>query len=122
MINKKGKQRGFIGLLFVFLFLTILLVFAFGILTPMLISIDSSFMLAGQDMLEDINVSEINDPTMRAEINDTLQASIGSIPDQIQVIGFFHQYAWVIVIVIVAVVMFMIARTRVEANAGGGFV
>ncbi len=77
--------------------------------------------VAGEIALDDAIewTDKINDTDVKTQIQNTLASSKASIPDQIDVLGFFYQYSWVIVIIAVLMVIFMQTRLTVETSVGG---
>ena len=112
------KKKGVIGYFMVFVLLSTVLVFLFAFAIPMLITIDTAFYEAGEEILDDAQVwvDRINNTAIKTQIQATLDDSKASIPDQIDVLGYFHQYSWIIVIIAVLFVIFMSTRQTVESE------
>ena len=115
------RRKGFATLLILFIFVSLVLVVIFGFMTPVMIDFDTQIYLAGQDVMTNIDVDAIQDESVKQQINQTLNESIASIPDQITILGFFHRYGWVVIIIIVFMILFVVARQWVEAERRGGF-
>lgn len=115
-MGKKKKASVGYFIVFIFLSLILLILFAFGV--PLMINMETSLYTAGEIALDDAQdwINKINDTTVKAQIQDTLDSSKSSIPDQIDVLGFFYQYAWLIIIVVILFIIFMQTRQTVETE------
>lgn len=115
---KRKKKKGVIAYFMVFVFLSIILTFLFAFATPLLINFDTAIYTGGEIALEDSEtwINRIQNDDVRNQIQGTIDASRDSIPDQIDILGAFHQYAWVIIIVVTLFVIFMFTRTTVEGE------
>ncbi len=118
--KKRNMRKGVIAYFFIFIFLSVVVVMLFAFTIPLLIDINTHFYTAGERALDDaVSWSEkINDTDIKAQIQDTLASSKASIPDQIEILGFFHRYGWLILIVAVLFVIFMQTRVTVETATG----
>lgn len=103
---------------FVFIFVSVILTFLFAVGIPMLIDINTGFYAAGEDILNDAEnwLNKINDSDVKDQIQDTIDSSQDSLPEQIEILSFFFQYGWAVVIVAVLFVIFMSTRTTVETE------
>lgn len=104
------------GIAFIFLF--VLLVFLFSVAVPMLMNINIEFYKAGEFIINqsDASVQGIQDASMKAEMQDTLDTTRAAFPQNIEILGFFAQYAWIFIAVIVTCVFYILARERVETS------
>jgi predicted PurR-regulated permease PerM len=119
-MNEKKQKKGVVPFFMVFVFLSVVLVFLFAFATPLLIDIQTGMYNAAEIALDDADnwASQINDADVKTQIETTLDTSRDSIPDQIEIMGFFFQYSWVIIILVVLFVIFMMTRTTVERETG----
>lgn len=117
-MERKKKKKGVVAYFMVFVFMAIILVFLFGFAIPMLMDMQVGLYAGGEIALDDAYnwLDKINDTTVKTQIQNTLDSSKNSIPDQNEVLGFFFQYSWIIIIVVVLFVVFMFTRTTVETD------
>jgi hypothetical protein len=114
------RKKGAVGFFLVFIFFALMLSFLFAFAIPMLIDINTHLYTAGEIALVDAAewTENIDDAAVKAQIQDTLDSGKDSIPDQIEILGFFYQYSWLVIIVAVLFVVFMYTRMTVETSAG----
>lgn len=124
--KKKGRnkysqfsRKGIVGPIVVFIAGVFVLLFIFGVATPMLIQVNSYFYQAGEDMLQDVDLSNIHDSQAKYNISNSLNQSLASIPQQIDILSLAFQYSWLIILLVLFLGMFMYSRTLVEENRGG---
>lgn len=110
------RRKGVVGYFMVFVFLAVVLVVLFGVATPMLIDISAALYRAGEPALDDAQnwIDQIENATVKDQIQDALDSSRDSLPQQIDILAFFYQYGWVIIIVVTLFVIFMATRVQVE--------
>jgi uncharacterized membrane protein len=115
------NERGSVAYWLIFIILAIILMALFAVTIPMLQTIDAQFYAAAQPLLDkqQIVINGITDANVQASMQANLDAQRVSIPHQIEVLGMFFQYGWIIIIVIIAVVLFLLARRNVEAGIIG---
>ncbi len=79
------------GIIFVFLF--IIMIFFFAIAIPFMMTINTAFYEAGEDILELGNetAAQINDPNVRIGIQDVFSQTTESFSEQMTILGFFAQ-------------------------------
>lgn len=118
--REKEKRKGVVGFFLLFVFLSVIIIFFFAFAIPVLIDLETAFYTAGEKALVDADdwVNEINNTQVKTQIQNTLTASQNSIPDQIDILGFFFQYSWIIFIIVILFVIYM--RTRVVVESSGG--
>lgn len=121
--HKKSKRpfknkKGVIGLFFLFIFFSILLLFLFAFAVPLLIQIDTSFYTAGEDIFinSQDTINSIQNDTIKAEIQGSINSAKESIPEQISILSTFHKYGWLIIIIIILFILFMQSRIAVETD------
>ena len=122
MKHVRKKRKGVVAFFFIFVFLAILLSVLFAFAIPILIDFNTHLFTAGEIALDDATVwsERINDATVKAQIQATLASSKASLPDQIDTLGFFYQYSWIVIIIAILFVVFMQTRVTVETSMGGG--
>ena len=113
---KPAKRKGIIGLFLIFVIFSFVLVFLFAFAIPLLIHMDVTFYEAGQDILNMTDLDDIPEGPIKEQLTEALDSSKASIPDQIDILSFFHQYSWLIIIIIVLFIVFMQSRYTVETD------
>jgi predicted PurR-regulated permease PerM len=116
--RKRPQRKGVVGYFLVFVMLSVVLLFLFGAATPMLIDISGRFFQAGDSILA-MNtdwINNIQNATLKAEIQNTLNSAQEASADNINILGFFYQYAWLVIIIVTLFVIFMATRLTVETE------
>lgn len=96
----------------VFVLFAVLLVFLFGFGIPVLIDITNGFYEGGQDILENINTSEL--PENAA---DAIDSAENAAPTVMNILSFFYKYSWFIIIVVLVLIIYIRSRILVETEA-----
>lgn len=119
-LGKSKKRKGVVAYFFVFVFLALIVSFLFAFAIPLLIDINTQFYAGGEIALDDAEIwlDEISDADVKAQIEDAIDSSKASIPDQISILAFFYQYGWIIIILVILFVVFMQTRVTVETQIG----
>jgi hypothetical protein len=117
-VKGRKKKKGATAFFLVFVFLAVILTFLFAFATPLLIDINTAFYAGGEIALEDAEtwLDEIQDQDVKDQLEDTIDSSRDSLPEQIEILGFFYQYGWAIIIIVTLFVIFMMTRTTVETE------
>lgn len=112
------KKKGVVAYFMVFILSSISILFLFGFAVPLMMDLDVGFYAAGESILNDTDsyIDQIQDADVKAQLQATLNASKESIPDQVDILGFFFQYSWLIVIVAITFIIFMYTRFTVETQ------
>jgi len=110
--DKKGSVSFFI----VFVYLALILLLLFAVVIPFLVTIDIEFYEAGEDILRRGKeaTAQIEDVNVRAQFDASLDAQTDSVITQVEILGFFFQYGWVLIILIITLVLFLATRQTVE--------
>jgi hypothetical protein len=121
--KKKGlmnEERGSFAYFIAFVFLALTLVFLFGVGIPLLVSINTEFYAAGEDIINMSanTTSQIQDANARAVFEDAQNAMLNSTEDQVEILSTFYQYGWLLIIVIIVLILFMASRQQVESGGG----
>jgi hypothetical protein len=116
-INEKGSISFYI----IFVFLAFITLTLFVFLTPIMMDFNTRIYTAGEIALIDANetASQIQNADVRASFQSSLTSSQNSIPNQVAILSFFFQYAWIIVILVILLSLFIYTRQSVEAEKGG---
>lgn len=112
MVNTQSKNyevEGNIGLFILFIIMSIILLFIFGLITPFLITFDAEIYHAGETVLDTVNQS-----SLPPHAQEAVNSSLDSISSQIDILSSFFQYGWMIIIFIILMVLFLRSRTLVE--------
>lgn len=120
--KRKMNKKGTITLYLSFFILAVIIIVLAAILAPMGVMFNSQMYEVGEQLLIDSNgtINQINDATVRGQIQTSLSSAIDSQQNNIEVNAAIFQYGWVFVIIITALVLFIFARRLIEV--GGGIV
>jgi len=113
-------MRGFLAYGFAFVMISLVLLFFFFVVNPILLETNTYLADAGEDMLQDINVSSINNPEVRSALNTSIQSARTSIPKSSQIIGTSIKYSWLIFLIVLFVLFFIYTRELSEVGRPGG--
>jgi len=113
-----NDERGSFSYFMVFVLLAVMLVFLFAIGIPLLMAVNSEFYAAGEPLLDRATVSanEVENAEVQAAMLSNIEAQRQSIPDQMEVLGVFFQYGWLIIIVVIVMILFMASRKTIESG------
>jgi hypothetical protein len=117
-MNNKGSISFFLAfVLMAFVFLT-MLVFIF----PLLINFNVQLSTAAGPLLAEQaeTASHIEDATIKEQFEDMIVSEKMVLPYNSDILGFFFQYAWIVLIVGVVLALFIYTRQSVEAEIGYG--
>lgn len=109
-------KRGVVGLFLVFVFMACLLVFLFGVATPVLMNWNVEMYSAGERILEHANIDEIQNETVRAAIQGSFDSALGATDENIEIMSYFYQYSWLIILIVLMLVVFLRSRSLVETD------
>lgn len=116
-----NNKRGVVALYVVFIISAITIVLISAVFAPMGVLFNTKMYAAGLDIMETANASiaNISDPTIKAEVQATIQSAYNAADNNIDVNAALFQYGWILIIGLVAVIVFLYARSLVEYGAGG---
>lgn len=114
--NKKGQITFYI----MFIGISLLVLFITAFVAPFGARFSSTLYVAGNSLLQQSNatIQGINDTTVRAAIQDTLEQGMASQADNINVMTSIYQYSWVFVLLIAAIATYLYTRRLSEYNQG----
>lgn len=117
MKHKKANVSLYIS----FIFISVVLVLLAAIVSPLGAKISTIFFTAGQNMLDSNGafLEQINDDTIRDELNQTFISASASAQNNIDVLSAIYKYAWIIITLIVGLVLFLFSRMQVERTQQG---
>lgn len=121
---KRMNKKGTVMLYITFMILMIIIVLLAAVLAPMGVLFNTKMYEVGEELIIESNnthVQNINDATVRGEIEDVLNQALASEQNNIEVNAAIFQYGWVFAVVITGLVLFIFARRMVEYG-GGGFI
>lgn len=109
-------DKGQISYVFVFLFVAVLLLVIFAVLSPLMQNFSTQTYLAGEMLITDANeyVENIQDDGVKASLLQTFQAQKEATPTNIEILGLFFQYGWLVIILAILAIIFIAARKTVE--------
>lgn len=116
MKKKSPRRKGVVAYFYIFVMLSVIMLFLMAFAIPLLMDFNIQIYSGGELALDDATswLDKISDADVKAQIEATLNASKDSIPEQIDVMGFFFQYSWIIMILVILFVVFMFTRVTVE--------
>ena len=114
----RHAKEGSLSFSIIFVFLFIIMIFFFSFAIPFMMSINTAFYEAGEDILDMgvENANKINDPAVRTGVVDVFTQTTASFEEQIDILGMFAQYGWLIIVVTIILIIVVIARRQVEVN------
>ncbi len=119
-------KKATVSIYIAFMFTAIIIVLIGSVFAPMGVVFNTQMYTAGEDILIMANesIQNINDPVVRAAIQDNLNEALAAGQVNIQVNTDMFQYSWVFVVLLAAIVAFLATRQVVEVGrfSGGGFV
>lgn len=115
-MNKRLNEKGSTSFFVMFVFLSIILLILFAVVIPVLQTMNIMFYENAEGILEKgkASAAQINDANVRGALESGLDAQTDSILTQIDILGVFFQYGWIIIILVITLVIFMITRQTVE--------
>ena len=120
--HKKGQVTQYI----LFFAIALVIIVIASIFAPMGTLFNIQLLEAGEDILLQAqdDVAGIQDATIRAQVNETLNGAIDSAVNNIAVNNSVFQWGWVAVVLVFFITLFIITRKQVEVSQqfGGGFV
>lgn len=112
----KANEKGSVSFFVVFITLSLILLTLFAVAIPFMVAIDIAFYEAAEDILitgKEAN-AQIQDANVREQFDASLDAQTESIATQVEILGFFFQYAWILIMIIITLVLFLATRQTVE--------
>jgi len=115
------NNKGNISLYIIFLILGIIIITIGSIVGPMGVLFSTEMITAGETILGNANSSlqEIQDPTIKASVQDVVDSATNSAQTNIEVSGGLYQYSWLLLLVVTLIVLFITTRRLVEFGQGG---
>lgn len=114
--KRLGQSKGVLGVFMIFILMAVILTFLFAVGLPFLMSAHTEFYKAGEIVLQDIDLTTIQDVNVRNEINASLESAKSATTENISILSYFYQYAWVIIIIVILFILFMESRVIVETD------
>lgn len=117
MKSKKGQ-----AVLYVYFFIAaIIIVTIAAVFAPMGVLFNSKMYTAGESIMlkAQDEISGIQDASVRASINETVQQALDAGQNNIEVNAAIFQYGWVFVLILTGLIVFLQTRRLVEVGAGG---
>lgn len=113
-----------LGYFLILVFSVSMLVFLFSFAIPFLTDFTTDMYIAGDNITQrtEDKIAEISNATIRQNIQDALDNMQSSTAENIQNLGFFYQYSWILIVLIVTFSLFILARKVVETKGYGGVV
>lgn len=114
----RKSKHGTISFALVFIFLFVITCFTFAVAIPMTLDINTAFFSMGEDMLQEglEHANNIQDNDVKDSVTKTLTGAKDSFSDQVDILGFFVQYAWVFIVIIILFIIVIAARKQVESE------
>lgn len=115
------SKKGVITQVMIFIILSIIIIFIFGIVAPWGTLMSTSAYVAGEGLINQSmeTANSLNDAEVKAEIIGILEESTEMTVTNIQVTSGMYKYAWLFFIIILALAIFLYTRRSVELGQGG---
>lgn len=112
------NDRGSVSFFVYFAYLAIILLVLFAIIIPILQQFNTQVYASAENILVDGNTiaGNITDAGIRTALQDNFSAQADSIVTQIDILGTFFQYSWLIIILVLSLAFFIITRQSVEVG------
>ena len=120
MRRKKGQLGIFIGFMFALIF-TIVIASIFAAVGT---RFNTELYLASEDILNQTvpSIEEIQDDTIRAQINRTVLDARDASANNIEVNAAIFQYGWIAVVLLTVISLVLLTRRVVNVGGGGGVI
>lgn len=117
-MKKKLNEKGSISYFMVFVVLAVILLVLFAVAIPFLQAFNIALYEAGEDILIDANktVQQLENEEIKAALEGALGQQVTSIETQVDILGTFFKYGWIIIILVIVLVIFLASRQAVEAE------
>lgn len=115
--NKKGN----VTLYLTFIISAIIIVLVAAVFAPMGVLMNARAYEAGERimLLGNDSISNINDATVKASLQDTVGDSLSNIEYTVELNSNIFQYSWIFIVLLTALILFLFQRRMVELGAGG---
>lgn len=120
--RRKKNKRGQAGLYVAFIFVAFIIVTLAAIFAPIGVEFTIQLYAAGEEIWLDAqeDITQINNADIRNALNDTISAARAATTTNVEVLGAFFQYGWILVLVLSGLVVYLLTRRLVEVGGGGG--
>ena len=120
----RDNDTAALGYFLILVFSVSMLVFLFSFAIPFLTDFTTDMYIAGDSITQrtEDKIAEISNATIRQNIQDALDNMQSSTAENIQNLGFFYQYSWILIVLIVTFSLFILARKVVETKGYSGVV
>lgn len=119
-------RKGQVTIYLAFIISAVMIIMITAVFAPMGVLFGTEMFTAGEGILIRANdsIQNIQDATIRQQIEDANNAAISAGQQNIEVSTDLFQYAWVFLIVLTGLVAFLFTRqiTEFQLRSGGGFV
>lgn len=116
-MNKKGQltYAYVFGVVMIFLIILVAFVAPFGI------KMSTAGFQAGEVLINSsvLDLANIEDSTMRDEINQSITSARQSTSDNIETMSNIYQYGWLIILIITLIIIILLARRNVQIGGIG---
>ena len=111
-MNEKGVAAYF----YLFFMVSIILLFLFAVAIPFMQTFNIEAYAMGEDILESSQpaIDSIDNTEVRESIQGMIDSQLESTANQVDILGVFFQYGWLIIILVVLLIIFMASRETVE--------
>lgn len=113
-------ERGSFAFFVIFAISLTLLLLLFAIGIPLGLTAISQFFKVGDDLITDSSqtFSTIQNETIKQQVTNALNSAQQSTADQVSILSWFVQYAWIWILLVVTLVVYMLGRRTVEYGGG----
>jgi len=116
MKKKRFNQKGVAAYFYLFFFFSLMLLFLFAVAIPFMQTFNIEAYSMGEEILQQSQgaIDDIDNTEVRESIQGMVDNQLDSTETQIDILGTFFQYGWLIIILIVLLIIFMATRETVE--------
>ena len=115
-------MRGVLSYIFAFILVSTILISLFFIVNPTLLNFLSFASQAGSEIINSTNLSGIQNPTVKAALNESLTTAEQGIPHSANIISTSIKYAWLIFLLVMFALFFVLTRELSEMGYQRGVV
>lgn len=114
------NRRGVVTLYITFFMVAVVVIIIAGVLAPIGVDINTRFINAGEDILDNANesIASIQDDAIRSEVGSVVDSAKASASNNISVNANLFKYSWVFVVLLAGIIVFIRTRALTELTRG----
>jgi|GEM_PF-5396056 len=119
---KNKNKKGVFSIVFIFVVLSLILIFTFAIIVPIGTLFTTESYKAGEQIMLKANdsISKINNTEIKEHISEVLTGATDNTQENIEVLSGMYKYSWIIILAIITLVLFLLTRSLVEYQSKYG--